>query len=301
MADPDRPDRAEVACRFEPSAESVVVETGVAEAGQGLHPMLVRLAARTLGIDEERVTVEHVTGAGAPRDPGMFGSRGANVTGSALVRAAAQLRAAILAQALAKSGGATAEIDRDWRFVRCGQTEIKLSELNPERVIAGYETADPAIAYGAQHATVHCDRRTGEVHVEQVSAVHDLGMVLDEDGARAQVEGGIAQGIGAALSELVTFAADGSVLQTGFVNHLVPTAVGQARTDIRFLAGRDDPPQRTGAKGIGEAAIMGVPAAIANAVGAVAAARVTQLPLTPERVLRTLDASAAAKPAGGQR
>jgi CO/xanthine dehydrogenase Mo-binding subunit len=135
-----------------------------------------------------------------------------------------------------------------------------------------------------------CDETTGQVELVQVASVHDVGVLLDELGARGQVHGGVVQGIGAALSERASFLADGSVAETGFLNHLIPTNAALPETIIGFLPSPARPDGRTGAKGIGEAAIMGVPAAIANAVADVTGAPMRQLPLTPERVLRALKA-----------
>jgi CO/xanthine dehydrogenase Mo-binding subunit len=225
----------------------------------------------------------------------MFGSRGANVTGSALVQAAEALKHDLIEQASIRMGvagsAARAEIEPEWEVARCGTASIKLSELGRTRTVGEYRTTDPGLAYGAVRVLAHCDRATGQVEVTQVAAVHDVGVLVDEAGARGQVQGGVLQGIGAALSERATFLSDGSVAETGFVNHLIPTNAALPTTVIQFLPAPHRPKGSTGAKGIGEAAIMGVPAATANAVAAAAEATISWLPLTPERVLRAIDAA----------
>ncbi|MCU1656715.1 MAG: hypothetical protein JWO57_1371 [Pseudonocardiales bacterium] len=287
----DKPDHAEVACRLEPGSGTVIVETSVAEAGQGIYPLLNRIAANALGLDRDRVLVEHDVRAGSPNDPGMFGSRGANVTGSAVLRASMALRREVLARGarLLAVAPDVVELDAEWTVIRDGQHEVKVSELDPIRVCAEYATTDPGLAFGAQLAQVRCDPRTGAVRVQRVVAVHDAGVVLDEDGARAQVEGAVVQGIGAALSERATFRPDGSIAESGFVNHLVPTAVGLPAVSVSFLPAAASTGSTTGAKGIGEAAIMGIAAAIGNAVGSALGVRARELPITGERVLRLLE------------
>jgi CO/xanthine dehydrogenase Mo-binding subunit len=136
---------------------------------------------------------------------------------------------------------------------------------------------------------VTCDLRTGEVWVDRVIAVHDMGEVLDLDAARAQIEGGALHFVGMSLSERVTIRADGNVAETGFVNHLIPTAVRRPRVDAHFLPAPDHSADRTGAKGIGESAVVGGPAAIENAIAAAIGVHVQRLPMTPERVLRAVD------------
>jgi len=300
-AGPGEPDAAEAACRLDPATGQVVVETTVAEAGQGTYPLLARIAARSLGAGaaspaESLIRIEHVAAARSPHDPGMFGSRGANVTASAVASAAAGLRGAVAemsAKALSVSGGEV-DVDFDAGLARAGGREVKLGDLGAIRVTGRYSTEDPGLAFGAQAAEVDCDARTGHVRVRRVTAVHDAGVVLDADGARAQVIGGVVQAVGAALSEVATFGEDGAVSEAGFVSHLVPTSVGLPDVEVEFLP----PPSpehdsrgqaATGAKGVGEAAIMGGAAAIANAVALVTGVRGRELPLTPERVLRALE------------
>jgi CO/xanthine dehydrogenase Mo-binding subunit/aerobic-type carbon monoxide dehydrogenase small subunit (CoxS/CutS family) len=304
-AGPGEPDAAEAACRLDPATGQVVVETTAAEAGQGTYPLLARIAARCLGVSgrprtEDLIRIEHVAAAGSPYDPGMFGSRGANVTGSAVASAAAALRAAVVevsAKALSVSHEEI-DVDFDAGLARAGGREVKLGDLGAVRVMGRYSTEDPGLAFGAQAAEVDCDARTGQVRVRRIAAVHDAGTVLDAEGARAQVVGGVVQAVGAALSEVATFGADGAVSEAGFVSHLVPTAVGLPEITVEFLAAPEPGAGRgagtatgatTGAKGVGEAAVMGGAAAIANAVARVTGVRTREVPLTPERVLRALE------------
>ncbi|MDT5144725.1 MAG: hypothetical protein QOI79_4092, partial [Mycobacterium sp.] len=291
------PDRAEVACKLNPDTATVTIQTSVAEAGQGTYPLLALTVSRELALDQSRIAIEYDASEQGPHDPGMFGSRGANVTGSAAMIAAILLRVAMIKEAalLLEVDPEQVEIAPDWTGlrVRDGEDTVKISELPPLRVVGAHETSDPGLAYGVQCADVTVDTHTGTVTVDRIIAVHDIGVVQDYDGAKAQIEGAAVQGIGAALSERATFRGDGSVVERGFLTHLIPTCVAIPPVDVAFL---DAPPMvgATGAKGLGEASIIGIPAAIGNAVAAAIGTRPRALPITPERLTRAIEASRAA-------
>jgi CO/xanthine dehydrogenase Mo-binding subunit len=290
----DHPDHAEVACALDPATGRLTIETSVAEAGQGMYPMLAAVVSEALSMNPAQLTVAYSASKDAPADHGMFGSRGANVTGSAALRAARTLLDEVRRQAavLLATTASDVAIDPDWTFCNSRRTGavVKLAELAPIRILGSYATADPGYAYGVTLAEVTCDLRTGDVWVDRVVAVHDMGVVLDPEGARAQIEGGALHFVGMALSEHVTVRADGTVAETGFVNHLMPTAVRRPRVEAHFLSAPEHRADRTGAKGIGEAAVVGGPAAIENALAAAIGMHVGQMPMTPERVLRKLEA-----------
>jgi CO/xanthine dehydrogenase Mo-binding subunit len=286
-------DSAQVACTLDPAAGRVTIETSVAEAGQGMYPVLAIVVAEALDMDPDLIEVVYSAADGAPVDQGMLGSRGANMTGSAALQAARMLREQVLDQAakLLNTEPSDVTVDGDWALClsRASGAVIKLAELDPMRVVGSHSTNDPALAYGVSMADVTCDLWTGEVRVDRMVGLHDLGIVIDPDGARAQIEGGALHAVGMALSERVSMRADGTIAESGFVNHLMPTAVRRPRVDAHFLAAPEHSAVGTGAKGIGEAAVLGGPAAIENAVAAAIGVHVQQLPMTPERVLRALE------------
>jgi CO/xanthine dehydrogenase Mo-binding subunit len=273
----------------------VSIETSVAEAGQGMYPVLAIVVAKALDLDPAHIEVVYSAGKSAPVDQGMLGSRGANVTGSAALEAARMLLEQVRQQAarMLNTEPADVAVEEDWTLCRSRKTgaAIKLSELDPMRVVGSHSTNDPALAYGVALADVTCDLRTGDVRVDQMVGLHDLGIVIDPDGARAQIEGGALHAVGMALSERVSMRADGTIAESGFVNHLMPTAVRRPRVEAHFLPVPEHSAAGTGAKGIGEAAVLGGPAAIENAIAAAIGIHVQQLPMTPERVLRALEAS----------
>jgi CO/xanthine dehydrogenase Mo-binding subunit len=196
------------------------------------------------------------------------------------------------AATLLLSGPDDVTIDPGWTLCRSRTgAVIKLSELEPIRTMGTYATEDPGYAFGVSLADVTCDLRTGEVWVDRMVAVHDMGVVLEPDGALAQIEGGASHAVGMALRERVTMRADGTIAESGFVHHLIPTAVGRPVVEAHFLAEPEHSADRTGAKGIGEAAVVGGPAAIENAIANATGVHVQRMPMTPERVLKALEAA----------
>jgi CO/xanthine dehydrogenase Mo-binding subunit len=148
-------------------------------------------------------------------------------------------------------------------------------------------------AFATDIAEVEVDTGTGHIDVVSVSAVHDSGKIVNPLTAVGQVEGGIAQGIGLALRE--KYCQTGGHVVTGdLATYLVPTAVDVCDDiQVSFVEcpSRDGP---FGAKGLGEPAIIPVPAAIANAVSNALGLRVTSLPISAEWVAKV---SPTARPA----
>ena len=117
-------------------------------------------------------------------------------------------------------------------------------------------------------------------------AAHDVGRVINRMGIEGQVEGGIAQGIGYALTEEVKVEG-GRILNPTFTDYKLPAATDLPELDVSFVE-TNDPAGPYGAKGIGESPLIPVAAAVANAVFNATGVRITELPLTPERVLKAM-------------
>jgi CO/xanthine dehydrogenase Mo-binding subunit len=136
---------------------------------------------------------------------------------------------------------------------------------------------------------VSVDRATGTVRVERVAAFHDIGRAFDREMVHAQVEGGVAMGLGAALTEEAIWSDDGRLLNAGLLDYRIPTLGEVPPIDITLVEGFAGAGP-LGAKGIGEPPIIPVPAAVANAVANTTGAEVRELPLSAERVARALKA-----------
>jgi len=263
---PDRPDSATVRLRVE--GGRVVVETAVVEIGSGVHALLRVLVARRLQLPEDRVAVEVAGGAGGAPDNGVYGSRGAHVTGSAGCRAADALLA----------------LAREWSSEPASLAEALDAGQLDGRVVDGvHVSTGPGLSANAVAAEVLVDPLTGETEVTWVHSTSDIGLVLDPRRARGQVIGGVMQGIGVALHESDAGRAAGRLL-----DHVLPCARSHPEIEVELLD-IESGTAPSGAKGLGELAIMAVPAALANALADATGSVPTTFPVTPERVLALLE------------
>lgn len=283
--------------RMEPDA-SVVVSSGVAGIGQGIETALAQIAAERVGVPIDRVRVVLGDTAVTPYSSlGSIASRSVAVGGGALTQAAARLRDKIIAIAAHRLEAAPGDLEIDGSAVRVKgdpQASVTLREIAtaawrgwdlPEGAAPGLEervTYDPAaytFAYGAHAAAVAVDPETGAVEVEGYWAVNDSGVVVNPAIVVGQIRGGIAQGIGMALTEEIAYTDEGQPL----ADYLLPTT--REIPDIQVvLLETPSPITPGGMKGVGEAGTIGPPAAIGNAVAAAMpelADRITATPLTP--------------------
>jgi carbon-monoxide dehydrogenase large subunit len=283
--------------RMEPDA-SVVVVAGVAGIGQGIETALAQLAAERVGVPLDRVQVVLGDTLVTPYSSiGSIASRALAVGGGALVRAAGQLRERIVAIAAhqlevapedLEIAGSTVRVKGDPQ-ARTTLREIATSAWRGWDLPAGtqpgleervsYDPAAFTFAYGAHAAAVAVDPETGAVEVEGYWLVNDCGVMVNPAIVEGQLLGGVAQGIGMALTEEVVYAPDGQPL----AEYLLPTACELPDIEISLLE-IPSPLTPGGMKGVGEAGTIGPPAAIANAVAAALpeiADRVTSTPITP--------------------
>ena len=130
------------------------------------------------------------------------------------------------------------------------------------------------------------DLDTGVVKVLKICAAHDVGRVINRLGIEGQVEGGVAQGMGYCLSEELKVE-NCRILNPSFTDYKLMTTTDLPELSMNFVE-THDPAGPHGAKGIGESPMIPVAAAITNAVTNATGVRITELPLTPERVLMKL-------------
>ncbi len=292
-------------------AGRVIVGAGTAASGQGHDTVWARLGAGPLGVEADEVEV--VTGdTGRVADGvGTYGSRSAQIGGSAIVRCADRVREQVLELA-----GELLEVAPDDLTLRDGRVEVvgapsramALAAVAAEAAERGVELASEesysphaqTFPYGAAAAVVEVDLDTGRVQLERIVAVDDCGTVLDEQIVEGQVHGSLTQGIAQALYEAVVYDERGQLLTSTLTDYLAPSAA-----DVPTIAaGRlvhPAPSNPLGVKGTGESGCLSAPPAIVNAaLDALAPYGVTDLamPLTPERVWRAVEA---ARPAGDRR
>lgn len=144
----------------------------------------------------------------------------------------------------------------------------------------------PIVGHSAHVTVVEVDVETGQIHFLDYAIVHDCGTVLNPDAVRGQLQGGIAQGIGSALSEVLEYT-DGYLRQRDFRSYLVPTSIDIPAVRIKHLE-TPSPYTRYGVKGVGEGGRMAAPAAVISAIEDALRpwnVRIDAVPVTPEDVL----------------
>ena len=296
--------------RLELTPTELTIVQGEREIGSGsVLRGLVAVAERELGLPADRIRVDYRSTADAPFDSGVFGSRTVGALGRAIVEAAERLERT-LAERLGDSGPVRLAV-ADGELVAVGPTlrrpvrELLTPEEGPKGLVAsGRHFAKPnsideqRVVTGSFYpytdftASVHVaevavDRETGAVRVEKYAAFQDIGVVVDRATARAQVEGGVAMGLGIALTEEAVWSDDGRLVNAHLLDYRIPTLGEVPVPEVTFVEGFPGAGP-FGAKGLGEPPIIPVPATIAAAVRDAAGAHVTELPLSAERVARAL-------------
>ncbi len=286
-----------------PGGQAVAVSIGAGASGQGHKTVFGRVAARRLGIAPEDVTV---TAGNSARDVPGFGavaSRSAMYVGGAIAVTADKVIekgkrvAAILMQA------AEGDVDyRDGKFrVRGSGREVSLFEVAEhagELARSGVipESLDtqatvktpPSFPNGCHVAEVEIDPATGAVAIVNYVAVGDCGNVLDDTIVAGQIHGGVAQGLGQALTENTVYDASGQLVSGSFMDYALPRAdlLPDMTVEHRAVACRTNP---LGVKGTGEAGTTAAPPALINAIlDALPKGAQLDMPATPERVWRAL-------------
>jgi aerobic carbon-monoxide dehydrogenase large subunit len=254
----------------------VTVRTGACSQGQGHATVLAQVCADQLGVVPEDVTVVGGDTAGIDRGWGTVASRSAVVAGSAVAAAAAAVRDRVLEIAgdLLETAPADLRVDAG-RVVTAGAParDLDLGEVARAATAGGgalaateyFEPPTVTWANGAHAAVVEVDRDTGEVRVLRYGVVHDCGRVINPVIVDGQVRGGVAQGIGGALYEELTYDEEGQLTSGTLADYLVPTAGEVPRIDLEHME-TPSPLNPLGLRGVGEGGAIPGPAVIANAV-----------------------------------
>jgi putative selenate reductase molybdopterin-binding subunit len=234
--------------------------TGTAEFGNGTTTVHRQLVADALGCAPADVLVFNSDTDRSGHDTGAYGSTGIVVAGTAAVRAARALADAIAARAASGSGSGSADE----------------KPLEAEGFCDGLSRSVSAAVHGFRVAV--CPG-TGEVRILQSVQAVDAGTVLNPVQLRGQVEGGVAQALGAALFEEVRVSAAGVVTTRALREYHVPVLADLPRTEVLFCSGTADPYGPHGARPMSEAPFNPVAPALANALRDATGVRFTATPL----------------------
>ncbi|HEU4978295.1 MAG TPA: xanthine dehydrogenase family protein molybdopterin-binding subunit [Solirubrobacteraceae bacterium] len=294
---------------------TLVLRAGVTDLGGGQAASLAQIACEVLGVSIDRSSVHIADSALTPLVGGTFATRQLYMSGNAALKVARELRAKLEPVAAELLGAAGDELawgsnrvcrsaDPDHALTMaelaraaedrgvmpyCHSTfEAEVGEFDPS---TGRGRSFPDYTHGAHGVEVEVDEETGQVRVLRYVACHDVGRMIHRQRVEGQIEGAVAQGIGYALSEEVQIE-EGVCASTLFADYLIPSSLDVP--DVVAIPLELHPGKGPlGARGVGEPPI-GPPApataaAIADAIGT----RLTQLPMSPERVLAALRAARA--------
>ena len=292
---------------------SVVLHSGAADMGQGIITVMAQLAAERLGVDLTSVRVVRADTAKSPDAGASCASRQAMVSGNAVLEAADAIRDTLLTLAAGKTKIAKDRLDlragqllvdgeahelsvRDlaqragnWGYALHAESLVHFEYPNDVPEIS-YRYSQEVFQFCTQIAQVLVDCETGQVTVERLIAVHDAGKMINPGGVYGQIEGGVAQGIGYALTEEL-IVHEGHTQNPSLENYVIPLALDIPEIEMEVL----EIPQPTGAplgaKGIAESPIIPTAPAIRNAICDAIDKPLYELPMTPERVLPVPDTS----------
>ena len=297
---------AQALVKLLPSGRAIVSAAAV-EIGQGATTTLSRIAAETLQLPLDWVRYGAIDTDHTPLDNGTHASCGTVVTGIAVMRAATDARDQLLQFAAEQLGCKADELQLDNWTVRRGNFAHPLEPMIVEHFGgAGFEFIgrgmvkvpnDPKAPLSAASlfwmpcwvgAEVEVDRETGKMRVVHLVVGADSGRSVNAVACRGQVEGAALQALGQSLFEELRYEG-GEPANATPLKYRVPLAGDLPDCYESFILEHGGPGP-FGAKGIGEAGMLGVASAIANAIHDAVGARLTEIPFTPERVLAAIEA-----------
>jgi xanthine dehydrogenase YagR molybdenum-binding subunit len=274
-----RPSSALVKISREGNRVSALVELAAADLGTGTYTILAQTAADALGVPIEQVIVR-IGDSNLPPAAGSVGSVGAmsyaNVVNDACIKLTNEL--------LAKSGKQF--------FAPPTAAQLMISEkLTDYQVRADSKAPESAEDYSshsfnANFAEVRVNQHTGMVRVHRFLAVTGAGTILNPKTARSQIIGGNVWGIGMTLTEASEVDLRwGNFVTRNLADYHIPANLDIGELDAIFIREEETASNRLGVKGIGEVGIVGVAAAVANAVFNATGKRVRELPITPDKLI----------------
>jgi CO/xanthine dehydrogenase Mo-binding subunit len=296
---------------------TVALNTGAAEIGTAALTGAAQILAEELGVDLADVTLVAADTFATPFDFGAQGSRTAFAVGNACRAAAAELKARLFALAAAQLGVDPGELVLRDKHVAGRGARIALAELarmsqqsgggliahgtfiapptpfDAKRVEAHVYPVFHSPSFHAHAVDLSVDPETGEVAIHRYVVAQDVGFAVNPVAVEGQIEGGVAQGLGQALSEEIVYEG-GRVLNATLTDYKMPTALDVPRIHS-ILVQRPSAVGPYGAKGVGEPPNIEPPAAVANAVAAAAGVRITSLPITAEKIRLALAGTEAAR------
>lgn len=279
-----------------------IIRIGVPDTGTGSSTVFAQLAAEELGVSSDRVRVETGDTDLAPYDQGAHSSRTTYVAGGAVRRAAEEMKSQLLDEAALMLEARREDLMLEEGMIRVRglpSTTATIAEVahwlryesdHPRRIDAQGSFLPPSVAppYAICVAEIAIDPRTGTIAAERVTEAIDCGRPVNPMFVEGQLHGAIHMGLGGALGEAMLFDSDGRLSTRSFADYQLMRAEDMPAIETVILDS-EEPTGPFGAKGLGEASVVPIGPAVANAVTHALGRRPEELPITPERVLELLD------------
>jgi carbon-monoxide dehydrogenase large subunit len=293
--------------RIHPTGKGVL-RLSVKSQGQGHETTFAQIVAEEIGIPPSDIQVVNGDTDNTPFGLGTYGSRSTPVSGAAAALVARKVRdkAQIIASGMLEVSVADLEWEKGSFHVKGDPSKsVTIQEIAfksygagdlPEGVEGGleaqicYNPSNLTYPFGAYICVVDIDPGTAVVKVRRFIAVDDCGTRINEMIIEGQVHGGLTDGVGMALMEMIAFDEEGNCLGASLMDYLIPTALEVPNWETGFTV-TPSPHHPIGAKGVGESATVGSPPAIVNAVVDALkpfGIRHADMPLTPSRVWETM-------------
>jgi len=280
---------------------------GATDLGTGSDTVIAQMVAEVLGCRLEDVVVYSSDTDMTPFDKGAYASSTTYISGGAAVRAAEQVaeqireRAALMLNADLPAGVAPVEAttihlhDRrawapDGRSVSLEEVSLHALHQADQRQIMGigsYVSPVSPPPFAAQFADVVVDTETGQVTVERLLMALDCGVIVNPATASGQIEGGMTQALGYAVSEEMVFDSDGRMINPRFGDYRIFSADEMPELQVLFVP-TCEPSHPFGVKAVAEIPLDGVAPAVGNAVYDALGIQIRDIPLTPEKVWRAM-------------
>ncbi|MEV0387123.1 aerobic carbon-monoxide dehydrogenase large subunit [Nonomuraea sp. NPDC050643] len=294
--------------RVHPTGKAVL-RVSCQSQGQGHETTFAQIVGQELGLPPDDIEVVHGDTDQTPFGLGTYGSRSTPVSGAATAIVARKVRdrAKIVAAAMLEASPEDLEwADGRWSVVGDPATGKSMAEIAlaahsnlelPEGVeghldaTTVYNPPNLTYPFGAYVCVVDVDPGTGQVKVRRFVAVDDCGVRINPMIVEGQIHGGLADGVGMALMQVMAFDEDGNHLGASFMDYLLPTSMECPSWELGETV-TPSPTHPIGAKGVGESATVGSPAAVVNAVVDALApygVRHADMPLTPANVWRVIN------------
>jgi putative selenate reductase molybdopterin-binding subunit len=275
------------------------VLVGGTDLGTGSDTVLAQIAAETLGAPLNDIIIYSSDTDFTPFDTGAYASSTTFISGGAVKKAAEQVRGQIMARAALMLKSTTdGMVLRDRHVTAADGRSVSLADValhslhvaDHEQIMASasHMSMHSPPPFGATYAEVEVDTETGQVTVKRLLMAVDCGTAINPRTAEGQIEGGLVQALGYAVSEEMVYDEAGRSLATRFGDYRIFQADEVPEVQA-ILVPTYEPSGPYGAKAVAEIPMDGVAPAIANAVNHAVGARIRDLPLTPEKVWRKIN------------